>query len=193
MKRILFLVFLYSFCPNIIVAQRANVITEESQVPEYQLPDVLTRFQGGKVKSEKVWFKKQRPEILKLFTNEVFGKVPGDLKISDVKVWENSIDAFNGLARRKQLSLFFKKNDRTLEVNVLMYLPVTEQKVPVFLAYNFSGNHTIAKDPNVRLTESWVYDNPSVGIINNQVTEQSRATASDSCPVLEIVKQDMVW
>lgn len=171
-----------------VSAQRDNVIYEESKVPEYKLPDVLTRFKGGKVKSEKTWFKKQRPEIMKLFTNEVYGKVPGILGISEIKVWESADNALNGLARRKQLSLFFRKGERNLEVNVLMYLPKTTEKVPVFLAYNFSGNHTLCNDPNIRLTESWVYNNPSVGIINNQVTEQSRGSDSQSWPIEEIIK-----
>ncbi len=138
------------------LAQRENVIYQESKVPEYQLPDVLTRFNGRKVTSEKIWFKKQRPEILELFTSEVYGKVPGNQAISEVKVWETSDNAVNGLAIRKQLSLFFRKNDRNLEVNVLIYLPKTDRKTPVFLAYNFTGNHAVCSDPTIRLTESWV-------------------------------------
>ena len=169
-------------------AQRENVISDESKVPEYKLPDVLTQFNGRKVKSEKVWFKKQRPEILKLFTDEVYGAVPGPLGISEVKVWESSDEAINGQARRKQLSLTFRKNEQSLEVNVLMYLPKTNKKVPVFLTYNFTGNHAVFNDPAIRLTESWVANNPSVGIINNQVTEQSRASAESRYPVEEIIK-----
>lgn len=188
MKSILFLFLLSFLITGNTYAQRKNVISDESKVPKYQLPDVLTRFNGSKVKSAKVWFKKQRPDILKLFTNEVYGKVPGIQGISEVKVWETSDNAVNGLAIRKQLSLFFKKNERNLEVNVLMYLPKNQQKVPVFLAYNFTGNHTVYNDPNIRLTESWVANDPSVGIINNQVTEQSRATASNGWPVEEIIK-----
>jgi hypothetical protein len=188
MKAILFVMLFSSLFISGTFAQKRNVIDDEAKVPEYKLPDVLTRFNGGRVKSAKVWFNKQRPEILKKFTDEVYGKVPGKLDIANVKVWETSDDAINGLAKRKQLSLFFKKGDRTLEVNVLMYLPKSQQKAPVFLGYNFSGNHAVYNDPNIRLTESWVNNDPSVGIINNQVTEQSRATASSRWPVEEIVK-----
>jgi len=188
MKCIVFFVMLSLLIFKDASAQQRNVIEDEANVPEYKLPDVLTRFNGGQVKSAKVWFNKQRPEILKKFTDEVYGKVPGKLDITDVKVWETSNDAINGLAIRKQLSLFFKKGDRNLEVSVLMYLPKSQQKSPVFLAYNFSGNHAVYNDPNIRLTESWVNNDPSVGIINNQVTEQSRATASNRWPVEEIIK-----
>jgi len=185
--------FAFLFLLSILIlqnafAQRENVISEESKVPEYQLPDVLTRFNGGKVSTAKDWVKKQRPDILKLFTDEVYGKVPGIQKISEVKVWETSDNAVNDLATRKQFSLFFKKGNRNLEVNVLMYLPKNAQKAPVFLAYNFTGNHTVYTDPNVRLTESWVANDPSLGIINNQVTEQSRATASNGWPIEKIIR-----
>ena len=188
MKQIVFFTLIFFLILNIGQAQQVNVIDDEANVPEYKLPNVLNRFKGGKVKSGVVWFKKQRPAILNKFTQEVYGKVPGKLEISDVKIWETSNDAINGLAIRKQLSLFFRKSERILEVNVLMYLPKSEQKVPVFLAYNFAGNHTINSDPNIRLTESWVNDNPSVGIINNRVTEQSRGSDSDSWPVEKIIK-----
>jgi hypothetical protein len=188
LKQIVFFTLISFLILNIGQAQQVNVIDDEANVPEYKLPNVLTRLRGGKVKSAAVWFKKQRPDILNKFTEEVYGKVPGKLEISDVKIWETSNDAINGLAKRKQISLFFRKSDRTLEVNVLMYLPKSEQKVPVFLAYNFAGNHTINSDPDIRLTESWVNDNPSVGIINNRVTEQSRGSDSDSWPVEKIIK-----
>ena len=188
MKQIVFLIFISFLILNSGYAQQSKVIDDEANVPDYKLPNVLTRFKGGKVKSASVWFKKQRPDILNKFTEEVYGRVPGKLDISDVKIWETSTDAIHGLAIRKQLSLFFRNNDRSLEVNVLMFLPKSEQKVPVFLAYNFAGNHTVYDDPNIRLTESWVANDPSVGIINNQVTEQSRGSASDRWPVEEIIK-----
>jgi len=188
MKCIAFFVLLSFLIFKDASAQQPIVIDDEANVPEYKLPDVLTRLNGGKVKSAKVWYKRQRPDILKKFTEEVYGKVPEKLGISEVKVWETSNEAINGLAIRKQLSLFFKKGDRNLEVNVLMYLPKSQKKVPVFLAYNFSGNHTVYNDPNIRLTESWVNDNPSVGIINNRVTEQSRGSDSDSWQVENTIK-----
>jgi hypothetical protein len=188
MKRIACFVLFFFLIFFETSAQQPIVIDDEANVPDYKLPDVLTRFNGSKVKSAKVWFDKQRPQILKKFTEEVYGKVPEKLDITDVKVWETSNDAINGLAIRKQLSLFFKKGEHSLEVNVLMYLPKSQQKVPVFLGYNFSGNHTINSDPAIRLTESWVNDDPSVGIINNRVTEQSRGSDSDSWPVETIIK-----
>lgn len=188
MRNAIIFLMLVFFVANFLQAQEFKPNYEESRVPEYKLPDVLTRFNGRKVKSEKVWVKKRRPELLKTFTEDVYGKVPGELGISKVELWETSNHALNNLAIRKQLSLIFKKGNHSLEVNVLMYLPKNLKKSPVFLAYNFYGNHTVSTDPNIRLTESWVANNPSVGIINNQVTEQSRGSDSDSWPVEQIIK-----
>ena len=188
MKKFTFLLLFLFLIGGNVFSQRKDVISDESKVPAYELPDLLTLPNGGKVKSEKAWFKKQRPYLLSQFTSQVYGKVPGQMKVSDVKVWETDDNALNGQARRKQLSLFFNKDERSLEVNVLMYLPKTSQKVPVFVAYNFTGNHAVYADPAIRLTESWVDNNPSVGIINNQVTEQSRASAQNRWPVADIIK-----
>ncbi len=188
MRYILSFAILFCVFSQKSYSQQRIVINDEAKVPEYKLPDVLTRFNGRKVKTEKEWFKKQRPEILQKFTEEVYGKIPGILGITSVKIWETSPDALNNIAIRRQLSLFFRKNDKNLEVNVLMYVPKSNKKVPVFVGYNFSGNHTVSNDPNIRLTESWVNDNPSVGIINNRVTEQSRGCDSNSWPIEAIIK-----
>lgn len=188
MRSLILFLMLAFYLTDFSHAQEFRPNYEESRVPEYKLPDVLTRFNGRKVNSEKEWIKKRRPELLKTFTEDVYGKVPGELGISKVEVWETSDHALGNLAIRKQLSLVFKKGSRSLEVNVLMYLPKTQKKSPVFLAYNFYGNHTVSTDPNIRLTESWVANNPSVGIINNQVTEQSRGSDSDSWPMEQIIK-----
>lgn len=187
MKYFAFILFAVMFGISAL-AQRENVISDESKVPVYSVPDIMTRLNGKKVKSKKAWYHKQRPELLKYFTDQVYGKVPGRMNISEVKVWETTDNALEGLAIRKQLSLFFNKDQRSLEVNVLMYLPKNQAKAPVFVAYNFTGNHAVFNDPAIRLTESWVANNPSIGIINNQVTEQSRASARERWPVDDIIK-----
>src|SRR5690606_7730566 len=75
-----------------------------------------------------------------------------------------------------------------LSAELLMYLPNDSDDVPVFVGLNFNGNHTVSDDPDIRLTDSWVRDNPSLGIVHNQVTEQSRGVASDRWPIEEILE-----
>ena len=156
---------------------------DEAQVSEYQLPRILVSTKGRKIKKTEQWEKIRRPEILKLFEQEVYGKVPGEIAPPKIIVYEDHGQAFAGKAIRKQIDLVFEGNGRTLSVGVLMYLPQTDRPAPVILAYNFLGNHAVVADPEIRISESWVINNPSLGIVNNHFTEQSRGFDAESWPV----------
>lgn len=171
-----------------VSAQLNQVNYDENEVPEYKLPELLISKSGRKIKNTKRWEKIRRTEILKLFQQEIYGKVPQTIRISDVNVHEETTDVFDGLATRTQVELVFRKDDQELGVNVLLYLPKDTAKVPVFVGYNFKGNHAINDDPNILLTDSWVPDNPSLGIVHNQVTEQSRGVSGERWPIEEILK-----
>src|SRR4051812_18242109 len=48
----------------------------ETRVPPYTLPDPLVCYDGTKVTSAEDWRTKRRPEILKAFETEIYGRVP---------------------------------------------------------------------------------------------------------------------
>lgn len=186
MKKLAFLVFLLS--PLLLNAQFGRTIISEEDVPEYTLPKVLVSAKGKKIKNAKKWEKIRRPEIIDLFENEVYGKIPGELKIGYAKVLEEDDEALDGLAKRKQIALSFENNGKELYLEMLVYLPKDTGSFPTILGYNFYGNHTIADDSEIRLTESWVQDNPAFGIIHNQITEQSRGVRTSRWPVKKIIE-----
>ena len=159
----------------------------ETEISGLNLPDPLRLLNGKKVRTTKQWEKKRRAELLMLFENNIYGKVPGKLDAASCKIIEQSNDAVNHKGIREQVQIVFEKNGFELPVNLLIYLPKTNKKVPVFLSYNFNGNHTVFYDSEVVLTEAWVQDNPSLGIINNQITEQSRGVMSDNWPIEKIL------
>lgn len=49
---------------------------DESKVPAYSPPDVLTLTSGQKVRDAKTWMGRRRPEILAIYEEEVFGHGP---------------------------------------------------------------------------------------------------------------------
>lgn len=177
------LTFLLLLIISVSFAQRRTTIYDEENVPGYQLPPLLKSQNGRTIKKVKQWEKVRRPELLRLFTQEVYGKIPGEMPAPNVIIHETQGSAFNGKAIRKQIDLIFSKNELELSVGILMYLPASAPNAPVFLGYNFLGNHSVADDPNIRLTESWVYDHPSLGIVHNQVTEQSRGVSAENWPI----------
>ncbi len=160
---------------------------DESKIPDYTLPDPLELLSGEKVKSPALWIEKRRPEILTLFEQEVYGKIPGELNISSWEILETSNSALDNRAIRKQVALKFKKGEKELEVIILIYLPKNVDKAPLFVGYNFSGNHTIVNEKEVILTKSWVRNNERLGINDNKTSEQARGTGSHRWAVEKII------
>jgi hypothetical protein len=148
---------------------------DESKVGAYTLPDPLAFSDGTPVKSAKQW-PERRTQIFKLFESQVYGKSPGRPADMTFEVFEQSENAVNGTASRKQIAVYFDKQ-KTVRMDVLVYLPKqTKRPVPVFLGINFNGNQAVYNDPAIRITPSWLRDNPTRGVVKNHATEASRGT-----------------
>ena len=89
---------------------------DESKVPSYTLPDALTTLKGKKVKTVKQWEKVRRPELLDLFETEMFGKMPGRPADLHFKVLTEDKNALNGTATRKEVAMYFDKEERRQEL-----------------------------------------------------------------------------
>src|SRR5215468_458247 len=48
----------------------------EEKIPPYTLPDPLKMSDGRRVANSQMWFKERRPEILRMFQTEIYGRVP---------------------------------------------------------------------------------------------------------------------
>lgn len=162
---------------------------DESRVPPYALPDVLTLTHGEKVKSESDWTQKRRPEIIALFEQHVYGNLPAKPeKISFREIYTDP-HALSGKAIRKEVEITVTNNNRSLAFRLLLYLPQNaRQQTPVFLGLNFFGNHAVQPEPGISITTSWMPDPRDVGVedssvINHKATEKSRGMSAASWPV----------
>ncbi len=167
-------------------AQEPNY--DESKVPSYILPDPLVFNDGSKVTGKKDW-EKRRAEILKTFENEVYGISPewkGKVTATEVKVNHN---ALGGQAIRKDIRLTLIYGGKKLDMMLLVYLPHSQKAVPVFLGYNFSGNHTVTAETDIPVTKSWVRNNEKLGINDNKAMESNRGSDASDWQVEEIVKR----
>lgn len=161
---------------------------DESKVPEYHLPDPLKFEDGNQVKDLKDW-QQRRSEILDLFRHQVYGKIPGELTISQVKTMEASTKALNGTAIRKQVRVYFDNAEERPYMDILIFIPKGEEKpVPMFLGLNFYGNQTIHTDPAILISDQWMRNNEDFGIVNNRATEASRGVRVNRWPVEMIIK-----
>lgn len=125
---------------------------DESKVPVYSLPDVLQTINGDKVTTVGEWEKIRRPEILGMFTTYMYGKTPG--RPADLHWVVRSVDnkALDGRATRKQVAIYFTKEEKDPCLNLQIYTPNNVNgKVPLFLGLSFLPNYSVYDDPGVEL------------------------------------------
>jgi len=163
---------------------------DESKIPEFILPDNLISNGNTTILNADQWEKIRRPEILELFESEVYGKIPDqDIEV-EFKIVDVRKEALDGLAERKQIKIVFSGNDKELSADLLIYLPAERtDAVPLFVGYNFYGNHTINPDPEIWLASSWIRNNSAVDISDNKANELSRGFRTGRWPVQYILSR----
>lgn len=135
-------------------AQPSGYNYDESKVAPYTLPDVLLLPDGKRLNNRSQWEQLQRPHLLRLFTENVYGPVPGPPPGLHFEIISSENQAFNGAATRRQVRIFFGKNGPHLDV--LLYLPNAARKpVPVFVGLNFQGNHNVTAEAGIAPSEAW--------------------------------------
>ena len=128
-------------------AKRRNINYDESKMAPYTLPDPLLCNDGTKVTTTEQWERVRRPELLKLFEEHIYGITPeGRLKAKCKIVAENR-NALGGKATAQQVMFTFSKKGKKHQALALVYYPNNRQgRVPVFVGYNFKGNHCTTND-----------------------------------------------
>ena len=135
--------------PNKIVAG-IPVNYNEDSVGTYTLPDPLVMLNGKEVRTKRAWYKKRRPEILSLFEEFQYGRMPERPSDMTFDVYDKGTPALDGKAVRKQVTVYFTKDTSDHKMDILIYLPANAAKpVPLFLNVNFSPNASVADDPGI--------------------------------------------
>lgn len=184
MKKLLpiFIAFIYTLS----YAQEFVPNYDESKIPDYTLPELLISKNGQKVKSAEQWENFRRAEILNEFRNQVYGQIPsGDFEV-EIKIIKE-IDVFDGKAIMKEVRMTYKKNNKSISMDMLIFLPKSTSPLPMFLGLNFYGNHTILNHPEISLASSWVRNNEDFHITENKATEASRGVRESRWPVEMII------
>lgn len=142
----------------------------EDSVGTYVLPDPLTMSNGQKVSDTKTWTQKRRPELVKLFEEIEYGKMPPRPADMHFNVFDKGTPAFNGKAIRKQVTVYFTKDTTEHKLDLLIYLPFNTLKaVPLLLNISFAANNQITDDPGVKTGDIWTREGKKV-----QAVEPSR-------------------
>ena len=148
------------FNANITFSQNPSTTnTDESKIIPYTLPDPLVMPSGKRVTTSIEWNTVQRPYIYHLFEEHVYGRYPTEKTTLRFEIREQSDNALNGIATRKQVRIYLHTTDTTAVTDVLIYLPKNEKEpVPVFLSLNIYGNQTTDNDPAIFLPKDGVHE-----------------------------------
>ena len=186
-------------------AEVPPAIRDESKVPPYVLPDPLLSLNGEEVETVEQWEKKRRPELLELFKEHVYGKVPMQKMhqsnlATKSEIADKDENALGGKATRLQMEITLTKDDpnwratdkRGQMINVLIYIPnringeIPEPgTIPAFISYNFNGNHTICDDPGIDLPLVWIKKEKE--FLRIQAEESTRGESASRWPVERII------
>ena len=173
---------------SLSVAQPEEFNYDETKVPAYTLPDPLISDSGNRITSLRQWRRQRRPELLRHFEEQVYGRCPVPRPDMSFEVRSVEPQALNGSAVRKQVTAYFSSDKAGTQMVILIYLPAeVTGPVPVFLGLNFYGNHTIHSDPGIELSSVWARNSKDYGVDENRATEAGRGTADSRWSVDRIL------
>ena len=133
---------------------------DESKVGTYTLPDPLVLADGKPVRDARTWTEKRRPEVVRLFEEDQYGRSPGHPAGLKFDVFDKGTPAFEGKAIRRQVTVLFG-SDKKMEL--LLYLPAhAEKPAPFLLNLSFSANSNTVDDPGVKEGQVWGPDKKKI-------------------------------
>ncbi|WP_296705025.1 acetylxylan esterase [Algoriphagus sp.] len=118
------------------MAQR-TVNEDESKVPPLILPDPFISEKGHLIKTISDWENTRKPELIKLFTDDVYGPIPTDFdEISFAEVSENP-NPFPESTIFKEVDITVFRNGNSHKMRLNVFIPKSSnQAVPIILLIN---------------------------------------------------------
>lgn len=165
---------------------------DEAKVPSYTLPDPLVTSGGKRVTTIRQWENGRRPELLKLFAAQVYGKTPERKLKTRYEVKSVDSSALGGTAIRKQISIVWTEYPNLPSLDLLLYVPKNRsgsEKPPVFVGLNYMGNHSITTETGVALSTRWLPNRTDGKVVNNRATEAARGVQLSRWPLELIVSK----
>lgn len=152
-------------------------------IPEF--PDLLTLRDGTKVRTQKDWEDKRRPELKQLFETYMYGRYPAKPQKITATVLFDDAQAFNGKGTLREVEITFGPDDWP-KLYLLVAVPNGKTPAPCFVGANFGGNHLLTTHDKVRIPTAWVPDRYP-GVVKNQATAAGRGQQADTWPLQQII------
>jgi hypothetical protein len=170
----------------LVVQARGN--EDESLAGDLPLPPPLVCADGTAVTSAELWITKRRPELVAMFEQHVYGRVPGKIGKPKFSVIEEKPDALGGLATRKLITITLPDHPAWQGMQVMVYLPnKATAPAPCFIGLSFGGNHAVSAEPDIPLSTRWMPAGKGGISSNHRATEKSRGSEAGRWPMEKIL------
>ena len=143
MKFTLYITLALLICSLSNAQQKYNVNYDEQKVNPFVLPDPLKSNDGLLVKTKTQWESKRRQEILKLFEDNVYGQMPTSYDSLSFTTVNQNDHALDDLAQLKEVDIKVFRNRESVIIHLVLFIPHSTQKPPVFLLINNRGPENI--------------------------------------------------
>jgi len=106
-------------------AKYEGAIHKESDVPKYDLPELLKTFEGVKIKSVEDWESKRRPELLQFFEENLYGGVPRPVApvVSSFRIVKEYKNHLEGLCTRRDVEITLKNRLGEVTMPMVLFIP----------------------------------------------------------------------
>jgi hypothetical protein len=122
-----------------------DVNYDEGRVPAYDLPSALVSSSGKPIQTAGEWRAIRRPEILALFSNLIYGRVPVPVSPirTEFEVVKEDPDFMGGRATRKDVKIRISNELGKMDMHFLVFVPnKAEKPVPAFLKLSFNNTQS---------------------------------------------------
>jgi len=140
----------------------SDVIYDQSKIPHYDLPLLLVTAEGQPVTTAEQWRNVRRPQIMSLFSNLVYGRVPAPSSPIETtfEVKKTDPEFMGGKATRKDVQIRLSNDKGMVEMLVLVFVPNKGARpVPAFMKHSFNDtkSHDFDAHPLMRgrLRNGW--------------------------------------
>ncbi len=123
----------------------SDVNYDEARVPHYDLPDPLVSAEGKPITTPDEWMNVRRPQILALFANLVYGRVPApqDPIKTEFQITKTDRDYMEGKATRKDVVIRISNKHGKVEMLVLVFVPnKAKRPCPAFMMHSFDDTRS---------------------------------------------------
>jgi hypothetical protein len=112
----------------------------EEKVPSYKLPELLVNSKGEVTTEPEEWSKVRREEVIELFRENVFGRIPSTPYTKTFTVINEDRNAMGGNATLKQIDINIESGGKSLVIHLTLFVPNKVKKPsPVFLLIDNRG------------------------------------------------------